>query len=196
MVAHGVDHGLRPQAAGELELAAEFAEKLRVPFGVTRVALEAGGNLMARARDARYQALRAALESARTETVVAGRGGTSPLGTMPTIAPKPRSFAFSGAPPAGLAVLPPRAGDLIRPLIRARRADVMAHIQRHDIPYAQDPSNADPRFLRARVRNELLPLMVDLSPRIVEHLCDLADVADAPVLSEVEGIPSILRDMR
>ena len=68
----------------------------------------------------------------------------------------------------------------------------MAHIQRHDIPYAQDPSNADPRFLRARVRNELLPLMADLSPRIVEHLCDLADVADAPVLSEVEGIPSIL----
>ena len=65
--------------------------------------------------------------------------------------------------------------EVIRPLLRARKADVLAHVERRDIPYALDPSNDDPRFLRARVRRELLPLLADLSPGIVEHLVALAD---------------------
>jgi tRNA(Ile)-lysidine synthase len=76
-----------------------------------------------------------------------------------------------------LAVLAPRSGDRIRPMIRARRADIDAHIARHGIPTALDPSNADPRFLRVRIRNEVLPVLERLSPRIVEHLCALADDA-------------------
>jgi len=61
-------------------------------------------------------------------------------------------------------------------LIRARRADVAAHLTRHHIAAAHDPSNADPRFLRVRVRRELVPLLQELSPAIVEHLCALADM--------------------
>jgi tRNA(Ile)-lysidine synthase len=82
-----------------------------------------------------------------------------------------------GTGPVGLAVLPPRDGDRIRPFYRARRADVDAHVSRHHIPHAIDPSNRDPRFLRARVRHELLPVLERLSPRVVEHLCSLADRA-------------------
>jgi tRNA(Ile)-lysidine synthase len=65
--------------------------------------------------------------------------------------------------------------ELVRPFLRADRATIDAHIARHAIPFAVDPSNRDARFLRARVRHELLPLLIDLSPRIVEHLCALAD---------------------
>jgi tRNA(Ile)-lysidine synthase len=75
----------------------------------------------------------------------------------------------------GLAVLQPLEGDRIRPLLRARRVDIDGHIARHRVPHAIDPSNRDPRFLRARVRMELLPELERLSPRIVEHLCALAD---------------------
>jgi tRNA(Ile)-lysidine synthase len=82
-----------------------------------------------------------------------------------------------GTGPSGLHVLAPRSGDLVRPLIRARRSDVIAHLERHKLPFADDPSNRDPRFLRSRVRNELVPALVRLSPRIVEHLCALADAA-------------------
>jgi len=100
-----------------------------------------------------------------------------------------------GTGPQGLAVLPARSSHLLRPLIRARRVDILRHVERHDVPFAQDPTNLDPRFLRTRVRHELLPLMTELSPRIVEHLCDLADATgsgssldDPPVPSMVEGI--------
>jgi tRNA(Ile)-lysidine synthase len=71
--------------------------------------------------------------------------------------------------------LPAREGERLRPLIRARRSDVLAHLERHGVPFASDPSNRDRRFLRARVREEVLPLLTDLSPGIVGHLNALAD---------------------
>jgi tRNA(Ile)-lysidine synthase len=82
-----------------------------------------------------------------------------------------------GTTPAGLAVLPPLDGDRIRPFFRARRADIDAHVDRHHVPHTIDPSNRDPRFLRARVRHEIMPQLERLSPRVVEHLCALADRA-------------------
>jgi len=60
LLAHGVDHGLRAEAARELDLAEALASKLGVPFGRTVLTLGRGGNLQSRARDARYAALRAA----------------------------------------------------------------------------------------------------------------------------------------
>jgi tRNA(Ile)-lysidine synthase len=73
----------------------------------------------------------------------------------------------------------------VRPFIRASREDIEAHVLRHELRVATDPSNRDPRYLRTRVRLELMPLMKQLSPTIREHLCALADRAGA--LREGEG---------
>ena len=64
-------------------------------------------------------------------------------------------------------------------MLPARRADVEAHVRRHRIPYSEDPSNRDPRFLRTRVRFELLPVLERLNPRVVEHMYVLADELSA-----------------
>jgi tRNA(Ile)-lysidine synthase len=95
-----------------------------------------------------------------------------------------------GARPHGLAVLPPVDGVAIRPLIRARKPDVLHHLRRHDIPFSEDPSNQNRRFLRVRVRLDVLPLLETLSPAIVSHLTALADeLAQTPLpdLMDAEG---------
>ncbi len=76
----------------------------------------------------------------------------------------------------GLAVLPPRAENapLVRPFIFAKRDDIERHNARHAVPFSVDPSNANPRFLRARVRSELIPLLSELNPGVVDHLCNIA----------------------
>lgn len=51
----------------------------------------------------------------------------------------------------------------------------MAHLERHEVSFATDPSNLDPKYLRTRVRTELLPLLSKLSPTIVDHLTALAE---------------------
>jgi len=138
---------------------------------------------MARARDARYAALRRVLEEWIDREPLTERDGRLASASIATghhaddRAETVLIRLLRGSGPTGLGVLTPCAPMLTRPLVRARRADVMAHIERHQIPYAVDPSNQDTRFLRTRVRHEVLPLLTELSPRIVEHLCALADAA-------------------
>lgn len=168
LFAHGVDHGLRPEAAAELDLAEAFAQALDVPFGRTRVGVAPGGNLQARARVARWQALDAAAAAAGAGRIATGHHADDRAETM-------LMRLLRGTRARGLGVLPPRDGNRIRPLYRARRADVAAHIARHRLSYSVDPSNRDPRFLRTRVRIELVPALERLNPKVVEHLCRLAD---------------------
>jgi tRNA(Ile)-lysidine synthase len=168
LTAHGVDHGLRAGAEAELARARGFCEGLGVRFESSQVHVAAGGNLPARARDARYAALARAMD----------RSGATLLATAHHAADRAETVLLRmmrGASTSGLAVLPPRAGERVRPLIRASRAAIDAHVRRHAVPFSDDPSNDDPRFLRTRVRHELMPLLEELSPGIVEHLCALAD---------------------
>ncbi len=168
LFAHGVDHGLRAGAAAELDLAAEFAKALDVPFTRTRVEVGEGGNLQARARAARWEALRAAAARAGADRIATGHHADDRAETWLM-----RVLRGTGA--HGLGVLPARDGDRIRPLLRARRADIEAHVRRHGVPHCHDPSNADPRYLRVRVRRELMPVLERLNPRVVEHMYALAD---------------------
>jgi tRNA(Ile)-lysidine synthase len=172
LVAHGVDHGLRPEASGELDLVAAHARTLDVAFERSVLRVPLGGNLQARARASRYRALETAAE----------RNGAAFIATAHHADDRAETVLLRllrGSGPAGLAVLPARAKNRIRPLIRARRSDILLHLERHRVRFATDPSNHDRRYLRVRVREELLPLLVELSPGIVGHLNALADALHA-----------------
>lgn len=170
LVACGVDHGLRPEAKDELALAEELARARGVAFSSVRVHVAPGSNLQARAREARFAALRR----------VAAEVGASFIATGHHLGDRAETVLIRilrGAPAPGLAVLPPVSKELIRPLIRASRAQIEAHARRRGLAFAHDPSNVDRRHLRVRVREEVVPLLRSLDPRIEEHLAALADSA-------------------
>jgi tRNA(Ile)-lysidine synthase len=193
LVSHGVDHGLRPEASAELDLAAEHAERLGVAFARTTLSVPPGGNLQARARAARYGALEVAQQAAGAALLATAHHADDRAETV-------LLRLLRGAGPKGLAVLPARAGSRIRPLLRARKVDVLAHLERHRIAFAEDPSNRDRRYLRARVRDEVLPLLVELSPGIVGHLNALADALVAgdedEALARLPAMPGLGRAQR
>jgi tRNA(Ile)-lysidine synthase len=170
LFAHGVDHGLRPEASAELDRAEAFARSLDVPFSRSQVSVPSGGNLQARARAARWSALRNAASRTAADRIATGHHAEDRAETV-------LMRILRGTGVRGLAALPPIDGDRIRPLHRARRADIDAHLKRHGIPFSHDPSNRDPRFLRTRVRSDIMPALERLSPRVIEHLCGLADDA-------------------
>ena len=169
ILAHGVDHGLRAAARAELDQAQRFAKDLRVPFERSALQLATGGNIQHRAREARYAALTQAALAAGASLIATAHHANDRAETL-------LIRLLQGAGPGGLAVLPPRVGDRIRPFIRATRADIARHIERHRIPYSEDPSNQDRRFLRSQIRFELLPLMERICPTVVAQLNALADV--------------------
>jgi tRNA(Ile)-lysidine synthase len=174
IVAHGVDHGLREEAPRELDLAQALARRLGVSFERTRVAVAPGGNLQARARVLRWRALVAAARPLKAAIATAHHADDRAETMMMRL--------LRGAGLRGLGVLPARATApdaedvlVVRPLLRARREDVLAHLSRHKVPHAHDPSNDDPRYLRTRIRQRILPLLAELDPAIVRHLEAVAD---------------------
>jgi tRNA(Ile)-lysidine synthase len=203
VIAHGVDHGLRPEAGQELDLVAKLCADLGISFEVTRVLVAPGSNVQARAREVRHQALQQAALRAGAKVVATGhtaddRAETVLLRLLRGAGPKGLAVLASRAPAPVIVEGADRTCDLVRPLIHARRVDVMAHVIRHELQVAQDPSNVDPRFTRVRIRRELIPLLEDLSPSIVDHLCALADMLAevCPDESELEGLQGLGRAQR
>ena len=108
LFAHGVDHGLRDEASAELDLAERLATSLDVPFARTCVSIAPGGNLQARARTARWDALRSAASHLQIDRIATGHHADDRAETM-------LMRILRGTRARGLAVLPARSGERIRP---------------------------------------------------------------------------------
>jgi tRNA(Ile)-lysidine synthase len=92
----------------------------------------------ARAASARHVLTAHTLDDqAETVLIRLARGsGVSGLAAMARIAPVPGSHDIA----------------LVRPLLELRKAELLATLRKARIAYADDPSNRDPRFTRARLR--------------------------------------------
>lgn len=185
LFAHGVDHGLRPEAGRELDLAASLASQFGIEFSRSTLELAHGANLQSRARVLRYQALNQRAVAVGATLVATAHHADDRAETVLL-----RLLRGSGI--QGLGVLPARRGQLVRPLVRARRADILAHLARHEIAFATDPSNRNTHYLRVKVRLEILPLLTAVAPRIVDELCAIADEAvalrEAPESDMPQGV--------
>ena len=84
---------------------------------------------------------------------------------------------------------------LIRPLLSAVRADLVAYLQQLGQPYREDASNRDPRFTRNRIRHELLPHLVEhYNPAVVRVLAGLAEQADDAYRVEESAAAALLSE--
>ncbi len=169
-----VDHGLRPEAAAEAEQVAALCRRLGVVHHIlTWQPPNLTSGVQAAARQARYRLLAEHARNVGAHTVLTAHTADDQAETVLM-----RLAAGSG--PAGLAgmrVERALAPDLTlaRPFLHLRKADLVAYCHAHDLPFLADPSNADSRFARGRLRTILPPLSSEgLS---VERLCRLAERA-------------------
>lgn len=147
-----VDHGLRASSALEAEQAEELAGRLRVAFTLIRVDVADGPNLEARARRARLAVLPPGHLTGHTaddqaETVLVNLMRGAGIDGLAGIAPGPN-----------------------HPLLALRRRETHALCGRLGLAPIADPSNGDTRFVRNRIRAELLPLLDDIAGRDVASL--------------------------
>jgi tRNA(Ile)-lysidine synthase len=153
-----VNHGLRPDAASDEARCRELCDRLGVPLAVERVEIEAAegagrGNVQAEARDARYAL---AERHARADYAAAHTATDQAETVVYRLAVSPGRRALLG--------MQPRRGRLVRPLLEATRAETRARCRARGLAFVEDPSNADPRFARARVRADVMPVLRDLNP--------------------------------
>jgi tRNA(Ile)-lysidine synthase len=165
-----VHHGLRPEADRDAAFVEALAARLGCPARVVRVEVTRGGGRSPEeaARLARHAAL------GRVARVI-GAGRIALGHTADDQAETVLMRVLQGAGPRGLAGIPARRGRIVRPLLDVARAAVLAHLAAHGLEAVDDVTNRDPRFLRNRVRHELLPLLAgQVGPRMPDALRRLA----------------------
>jgi len=176
-----VDHGLRPGSGQEAQVVAAAAARLGAAFRAVQVEVEQGPDLEARARFARYRVLPPGVLTGHTAD---DQAETVLLNLI-------RGAGLPGL--AGMAAgASPRPGPrwVRRPLLGLRRTETVALCQALHLEPVLDPSNDDPRFLRNRVRREVLPLLAEVGQRDpVPILCRQAAVMadDASLLDQLAG---------
>lgn len=83
-----------------------------------------------------------------------------------------------GAGIKGLRGIMPVNNYLVRPLLNVSKEEIMDYVAANGLPYRIDKSNYDTKFLRNRIRHELIPyLQAEFNPRIVENLVRLGQIA-------------------
>jgi len=153
-----VNHGLRPSENSVEEVfVRESTEQLRVVYesAVIEVRKHAERNKLSlehAARELRYEALRAA----------AGRRGATAIAVAHTADDQAEEILLRlirGSGRKGLSGMRLRSRDLVRPFLETEKQTILSYLRDRNISYMQDSSNRDLRFLRNRVRHELLPFL-------------------------------------
>lgn len=164
-----VDHGLRAGSADEAQVVADAAARYGAAFRSEKVEVEEGPNLEARARAARKAVL---------------PPGCATGHTMDDQAETVLINMLRGAGIDGLRAM--RAGPE-HPILSLRRSETRSLCAGEGLRPVEDPSNEDSRFLRNRVRHELLPLCCEIAGRdVVPLLARQAELlaGDAELLDE------------
>lgn len=217
-----INHGLSPHADEWAAHCRAECEKRRVPFVEIKVKVRPQGDgIEAAARDARYKALAAYAkgqgfdivmtahhEDDRLETfLIQWMRGAGPEGLAAF--PKSRELAAPAAVEADerrIALMAAAQGEgrsseapvlLVRPWMSVLRRDIERYAKQKRLSWIEDESNDDPRFLRNRIRHEVLPLLDEIRPgfrtaaaRSIGLVAEAADVLRSVAKSDLEACRS------
>ena len=171
-----VDHGLRAESVAEAAMVARVCLDLAVPHATLAVSVEPG-NVQGNARIARYQALAGWMRERGLAALATAHHADDQAETLLLRLNRASGVAgLAGVRPAGC--VPGSDLPLLRPLLEWRRPALAAVVEAAGLCAVDDPSNADDRFDRARLRSALAGVdWLDI-PSIADSAAHLAD-ADA-----------------
>jgi tRNA(Ile)-lysidine synthase len=181
VVAH-VNHQFRgAESDAEAEMVRTVAADWGLPFesasiNVPAYMADTGMNKQAAAREKRYQFLKETAHRHACPLVVLGHHAGDQAETV-------LMRIIRGTGVGGLSGIPFRRREedleLIRPLLRIYKSELLAYCKRNEVPFAFDSSNADRHYFRNAVRLDLLPILEQYNPQLQSSLIRLADMAGA-----------------
>jgi tRNA(Ile)-lysidine synthase len=160
------------------------AEKLKLPFylkkidvGIERLKLKT--SFQDAARIIRYQFFEETLQSVGGNRIALGHTADDQVETI-------LINIVRGTGLKGLAGIPQVRDCIIRPLLEIYRKDLEIYLKENDISFREDSSNLDKKYLRNRIRNELIPHLETYNPGIKKCLQEMAGIAreDDSLLSQ------------
>ncbi|MGP1993620.1 tRNA lysidine(34) synthetase TilS [Zobellia laminariae] len=75
----------------------------------------------------------------------------------------------------GLTGIPEKTDTVSRPLLRFSRSQILEYAQSQKLQWREDASNADTKYLRNKIRHEIVPLLKDLNPSFLKNFTKTQD---------------------
>lgn len=176
LVAAYLNHNLRREAEHEANFVADLAARLRIPC-------EIGSEDVARYRSLHHISIQHAAREVRyrfyDETAAKYSAQKIALGhNLEDNAESVLIHFLRGAGPLGLSGIPPvRDNRFIRPLIDTTRSEIISFLDQNRIEYLTDESNKNLKYLRNRIRHELIPYLKSKhNPNIISQLHHLSTI--------------------
>ena len=170
------NHKLRKEADIDEAHVKEFAEKINLPIitgygNVREYAEKYSMNVEEAGRELRYSFLKEQAEKINANKIALGHNLTDQAETF-------LMRIIRGTGLTGLSgIYPVREGIFIRPLIEIEKEEIERYLKERKIPFCVDRTNLDSRYLRNRIRIELLPFLKErFSKKIISHLGKLSEL--------------------
>ena len=160
-----VHHGLSPNADAWADSCRKVCGKLGIPITVLRVEVPArsGEGIEAAARRLRHKAL----SDHPADWILLAHHADDQAETV-------LHNLLRGAGVRGAAAMPESRGRVLRPLLGLARDTLLDYAQSRRLVWIEDESNADSRYTRNFLRNEILPRIASRFPRAGEQLAAAA----------------------
>ena len=167
-----LNHSLRGKESDRDEaFVRRLAKKMGVRFVSEKVNVRSlakkGESLQDAARDARLRFFEETAGRYKAQRIATGHNMDDQAETM-------IMRLLKGTGLAGLGGIPPKRGKYIRPLIDISRGEIEEYAAAKGLKFVQDSSNRSTKYLRNRIRLELMPMLESYNPRLK---CDMARLA-------------------
>jgi tRNA(Ile)-lysidine synthase len=84
---------------------------------------------------------------------------------------------------SGLHGILPKQGNIIRPMLFTNKEQILEYVKTHKLKYREDSSNASDKYVRNKIRHQIIPLLKELNPGFektmennILHLCDVETI--------------------
>ena len=170
-----LDHGIRPESAGDAEWCRQLCARLDVPFYTRRVDVPAecvrtGEGLESAARRLRYAWLRALRVQLGAEDIALAHHMDDQAETV-------LMHLGRGAGPEGICGMARRSGELVRPLLGLRKAQLAQWLETQDMTWREDATNAVADNPRNALRMHGIPALEQSYPQFVAAAARCAETA-------------------
>lgn len=167
-----LNHGLRETARRDEKFVRDWCGRRGVPLvvgleDVAGYARREGLSLEEAGRTLRYRFLgQAALEAGCPLIATGHHAGDSAETVLMNL--------IRGCGLKGLAGIPERRDNIVRPMLEVSRGEIEAYLKEHGVPHVEDETNDDVNYTRNKVRHQLLPLLEELNPQAAAHIAAAA----------------------
>lgn len=161
------NHCLRAEESDRDEnFVRQWCEEKKIPFicergDVLTFAQENDMGIEEAARKLRYEFLERSAAKAKAQVIATAHNADDNTETI--------LFNLTrGTGLKGLCGIPPRRGNIVRPLLTCSRKEIEQYVNARKIPHVEDSTNAETNYSRNKIRHLVMPVLREINPSLEE----------------------------